>query len=208
MNLPLWPRLSEFVKEITTGRDPSHGHAHMEAVARRSVEIAQQLKIAGNLYPSLIAVAWLHDVGDPKYDPQEALWPKMEQFLRTEGLTPWILTIVRLISYSQEVKDREQWGTEYRNRWKLALSKPGLLIRDIVSDADKLEALGVVGYERCAEYTRSKFPTLPENEIHIKVIAHAREKLLRLRDEFIVTSPGKELAIPLHDELVDCLRSN
>jgi HD superfamily phosphodiesterase len=87
------------------------------------------------------------------------------------------------------------------------LGPDGCKIRDIVSDADKLEAIGVIGIARCKEYTREQYfathhTHIGDEELAKLVIQHAEEKLLRLKSEFIRTAWGKKMAEPLHDEMV------
>ena len=41
----LWTKLSDFVQNVCSDRDPTHGHAHMQSVANNALLIAQQLGI-------------------------------------------------------------------------------------------------------------------------------------------------------------------
>ena len=81
-------------------------------------------------------------------------------------------------------------------------------MRDIVSDADKLEAIGIAGVKRCMEYQIHKYKEdflnqeIPLLLLVKRVVEHAHEKLLRLRDHFIKTKMGKEISLPLHNEMV------
>ncbi len=77
------------------------------------------------------------------------------------------------------------------------------LIRDICSDADKLEAIGNVGLERCIKFTKSFNNSLDDIEIKKLVIDHCNEKLLKLKDQFIRTDPGKMMAVERHQTIVD-----
>jgi len=69
----------------------------------------------------------------------------------------------------------------------------------IVSDADKLEALGI---KRAITYTRHANPTYTEAQIIADVRKHADEKLLRLATEFIRTPTAKRIASQKHAEMV------
>ena len=77
-----WNLLSEFVAEICQGRDDSHGHAHMKAVAETTRFIIQQdfIDESGNLTLDAITAAWLHDVADHKYDHDGTLEQKLDDF--------------------------------------------------------------------------------------------------------------------------------
>jgi hypothetical protein len=62
-----WKLLSDFVRKTCVGRDDSHGHAHMKAVAEISRCIVEQdfndEESAGHrLMVDAITAAWLHDI--------------------------------------------------------------------------------------------------------------------------------------------------
>lgn len=68
-----------------------------------------------------------------------------------------------------------------------------------LTDADRLEAIGKVGLDRCITFALAHGKLVPED-----VIKHCHEKLLRLLPErFIKTEYARILAQPLHDEIVD-----
>jgi len=77
-----------------------------------------------------------------------------------------------------------------------------------VSDADKIEALGEVGLNRCFCFTRASNPTLDENQIKSLVVQHAKDKLIKLKDHFIRTPKGKELASAPHEVIGDFIKNN
>jgi hypothetical protein len=246
MNGALWNEISAYVASVTIDRDDSHGHAHMQEVAWLSMDISRCLHQKGLSCPStkelVMCVAWLHDVSDHKYDPEGKMRQQTIDFLSKHHMdTTLIMNIIDLISYSREVSDRQH--EDYRQRWEKLLGVDGLLIRDIVSDADKITALGASGYERCADYVRSRNtrtpaqlviaekslaeriakkeaenglevedeaveqlpPFLSPEEVYDQVRVHAYEKLVKLSSQFIMTIPGKEMADPLHGELMGCL---
>ena len=89
----------------------------------------------------------------------------------------------------------------------------GSIIRDIVSDADKLDAIGKNGFERLVKhatyrFTRQNGKNPTKEELRIDLNHHAEEKLLRLKDHFIRTETGKLLAINAHNDFVACLKSS
>lgn len=176
--------LIEFVKKHTSQFDESHDYKHAIAVYKNALNIA---KIEFPFYDNEILeyACMLHDVCDHKY----------EHSISKEDLNKYIckklipskaklvIDIINNISFSQEIKNkRQKLNTPYQ---------------DIVSDADKLEALGEVGLNRCIEFTKSRNGRIPED-----VIIHCHEKLLRLKDEFIRTPTGKMMAETLHDYIV------
>ena len=208
----LWCTLSDFVSDVCKGRDESHGHAHMKNVAETSSTIAC---VEYSHHPSFqsimeqtIIVAWLHDVPDHKYDEDGKLKQRVIEFLENEIKVPnaeYILDIIERISYSKEVRSS---GNGNVLDWHEILGEEGVIVRNIVSDADKLEALGIIGLKRCIEYAthvhKKKTGKNITSETLVKnVVDHADEKLLRLKDEFIRTKAGKEMAESLHKEIED-----
>lgn len=204
----LWNTLSKYVKEVCADRDPSHGHEHMQKVAENSIKILNEMNYMENnfILMHVIIVAWLHDVCDHKYG--DHLKSNMQTFLLDNHFDDpeYIFNIIDRISYSKEDKCIKQ-GVSYKSDWMDVLGEDGCIIRDIVSDADKLEAIGKIGIERCIEYTRHKNVDITQHQLNIEVHKHAEEKLLRLKDEFIRTEPGKRMAEPLHRVMVDMLKN-
>jgi uncharacterized protein len=78
-----------------------------------------------------------------------------------------------------------------------------MLIRNIVSDADKIDALGKIGIERCFQYSKATNSDLSDEDYIKNVIKHCDEKLLLLLPKYIKTEIGKMIAKPLHDEIQD-----
>lgn len=75
---------------------------------------------------------------------------------------------------------------------------------DALRDADRLEAIGQIGIDRCIAYSISIGRRIPE-----EVVDHCHEKLLRLYNEkFIVTEEGRKLAEPLHQIILDFVKDN
>lgn len=213
--LKLLNTLSNFVQEVCKDRDESHNHSHMQKVTVNAHQILQNEESCieesgGKIYLFVSIVAMLHDVADPKYDTDGKLKIQVFEFVRNKILfnekdAQLICNIIDHISYSKE-NNAIQSGTPID--FNQVLGNFGAYVRMIVSDADKLEALGKVGLRRCIEYTKHSHKKkygedIPDELLKRKVIEHANEKLLRLKDEFIKTNYGKLLAIPLHDELLE-----
>ena len=204
-----WTMLSDFVYKTCEGRDSSHGHSHMEKVASTSHIIAQNDYATDQDYLSIlmdaITIGWLHDVCDHKYDHDGTLERQLDEFgFANIANFEHIKKAIKLISYSSE-NTAILAGTPID--YEAVLGSHYTIARHIASDADKLEAIGLIGITRCNQYTRHSDPTATDQQIVIAVIAHAREKLLRLKDQFIRTPTGKLLAIPLHHEMINCLNT-
>jgi HD superfamily phosphodiesterase len=211
----LWETLALFVKNICKDRDESHGYDHMEKVAITSIDIfiGEKDKIPLKYHPDIIEkiiiVSWLHDIADYKYDRGNTLKRKMEEFIMlivmNKEKCKQLMKIIDLISYSKE-NNAKKIGMPID--FEDALGKYDAYVRHIVSDADKLEALGKIGFDRCMEYSvhsyMEKYKLKPSKYILNKmVVDHANEKLLKLKDHFIRTETGKLMALPLHNELLD-----
>jgi HD superfamily phosphodiesterase len=186
----------------------------MQSVAHSSYKICRELyeydASTHQLFKKTLCVAWLHDVADHKYDFDGELKKKLSDFLAEHFPEEHKILeeIISRISYSREVKSIEEHG---KVDWEEVLGQEEVLIRNIVSDADKLEALGVIGLKRCLEYTKHAYKGLyksemPKDKLVDRVKRHAEEKLLHLKDAYIRTEPGKKLAQPLHDELVESIK--
>lgn len=190
--------LKKFVKENTVGRDSSHGYKHMKQVFENSQEICARLCddgifIGADVIRWIAIVAWLHDVADHKYDKDGILKERVKEFVYNEvpekSDAESILMCIETISFSREKKE----GMKY---YENLLPDKFIFVRNVVSDADKLEALGTIGMERCEEYTRSTSPiVLSDNEILQRVEEHCHEKLFSLATSYMRTKPGKKMAL-------------
>jgi hypothetical protein len=138
-------------------------------------------------------IALLHDVADHKYvedDPTLAV--ELNNFLSQitsndeyksivqetvfyNLFNPIaIINIIERISFSRQNK----YGT---NNWYSLLGLWGVLIRNIVSDADKLEAIGKDGIDRCRDFTIESFSNqqidYTQEMVRDNIIKHYHEKL-------------------------------
>jgi hypothetical protein len=137
-------------------------------------------------------VAWMHDVADHKYVEEDpTLTEKMDKFLDTftndfynkrivkdtiyENLfTSFkIKYMIECISFS---KQKEKGDAD----WFRVLGYFGIYIRNIVSDADKLEALGTKGIQRCFDYIKEKNNEMTNKIVYLHVEQHYHEKLKHL----------------------------
>ena len=198
----------QFVKEGTKDYDSSHDFSHAQRVANTAMEIinlwADRLeegngnnndtseKIIAPLSNSQIKVviysSYLHDLCDSKYTSPEESKEKVVNFLKKVCNDKEIVDIMDIIfnmSFSKEKKEG----------YPSHLSKGVLTLRDIVSDSDKIDALGKGGMERCIEYSHKIHPDEDDPDFHYKkFIEHCKEKLLLLKDNYIRTEEGKKIA--------------
>ena len=188
--------------ELTKTYDESHNVQHHIDVFRNAMIIVADIDIKNRRMIEMITYsALLHDTIDNKY--KENLEEKREilkKFLDA------VVTIER--QNIQWVIDNISYSKEVRNGYPEHTDPIVQQVRDIVSDADKLEAIGNIGIERCKQYTMAFNSNLTEEELVAEVIKHCNEKLLRLSEHFIRTKKGKELAAPLHQQIVEYCKSN
>lgn len=158
-----------------------------------------------DIHKIILLVAWFHDVNDHKYSTpttRKQMLDALEDIITRFNLNITVdktVNIIERISFSKEMK-----GT---GDWLQLLEEDGMIIRDIVSDADKLYAIGKIGYKRCYEYGYEKMG-YREPELFDHVIRHSNEKLLRLADCYIRTWPAQEIALVEHDIFVEELKLN
>jgi uncharacterized protein len=191
-------RLSEFVAETTKGRDKSHGHEHMSQVADNAIEIMKDMDVSIDQYRWALIVSWLHDVADHKYDRDGSLAKRVFEFLKS--LEPenakYLMDCINMVSFSAETRE----GYKY---YEKVLPPKWVIVRNIASDADKLEALGATGVVRCSTYAQLKSEVkLSAGDVVQYVWEHAKIKLLLLAIKFIHTRPAKLMAIPLHLDMM------
>lgn len=201
--------LKGFVKLVCSDRDASHGYEHAKNVAANAAKICDKLQVSENIRKLVNICAWLHDIADHKYDHADRIYDDhadriygdqrdgflhrvLTQFLRDNypSNVQLILAIIERISFSRQIRE----GTD---DWMRVLGEEGTLVRNIVSDADKLEAINL---QRAIDYTKHRFPSISNKALAEEVINHANEKLLRLKDEFIYYA--KEEAEVLHMRLI------
>jgi len=200
-----WNMLSEFVQTICQGRSDTHGHAHMKAVAETSSYLlfVDFFDNDGSMMLDTITAAWLHDVADHKYDYDGTLEQRLDEF-GTANIPNYteIKQVIKYVSYSTEHKAILA-GTP--------LDFPAILgdyysnIRDIVSDADKLESIGVKGMERSLTYNTDTNPTFTPAQVIAEVRKIYDEKLVKLATQFIRTSTARAIAQKEHKEMEEWL---
>ena len=182
------PRTLAFARSELEARGESHGLAHAKRV--RALALAIYAELGGDDARVVEVAALLHDVCDHKYvdpatDAGRACIERRDRFLAealSEADAAAVLQIVGAVSYSREAKALKK-GEE--PAWA-ALPESIRVLRHCVSDADKIDAIGVRGLERCAAYARERGVRGSLN-VAREVAEHCDEKLLRLRDEYVRT---------------------
>lgn len=199
-----WDLLAGFVRATCADRDESHGYEHMKTVAETSKKLIEKDYTDRRHYHHLlldaITAAWLHDIADHKYDKDGRMEQQMDEFGQKYIYNyAEIKQVIQHVSYSSENK-AIQAGTPLD--YDSILTPYYALVRHIVSDADKLEAIGKIGITRALTYTRETNPTYTDAQVIADVRKHAKEKLLRLATQFIRTPTAHSIAIQRHAEMI------
>ena len=196
--------------DLTVEYDESHGVKHHLDVYQNAILIFSDLNLledksvsSGDYYHMLDIIIYsslLHDTIDHKYPNNlEEKIRKVNEFLNLvdpkAGDIKWIMDN---ISYSKEAK----FG------YPIHPNKYVQLARDIVSDADKLEALGEIGLRRCYEFCQVINPNANKSELTKMVVQHCHDKLLKIKDQYIRTVPGKNFATDRHQIIADFVSNN
>ena len=208
-------KLVNIARYMYKGRDRSHGINHALCVRNNALKISEELKIKDPLTLIKIeAAALYHDVWDHKYiipNSEEHLTKKydLEDKLKNTYFSNHdvqdIMIIIDNISLTKEMAQRNN----------PELLRPNLkhlqFMRDIVSDADKLEMLGQQGIDRVFqfEYYRVNNEKYLNHENFKRVFIEIYNRKIKflIRDNYIITEPGRKLAEPLMKHMEDYVNS-
>lgn len=186
--------LHNFVQETCGNREPSHGIDHFKRVRDKALAINDSLSFQVKK-EDIILVAMLHDVADHKYDHDGSLEKHLRYWLesQTDLDVQIIMDTISSISYSKERKFGMRW-------FESNLGPYWTRVRDIVSDADKLEAIGNIGGLRCLQYAQEHGYNDKNAVKHL--VENILEKLIYIKDKYLVTDLAKQLAESLHEDLL------
>jgi len=216
----------EFDKYVDTARQffaqrPELVWSEHYEISEQSVQSEQSEQSVQSEIPILLRYiriftmicAYLHDVPDSKYDKDGELAKRTGDFLAGIGFDKSTIDLcmgaIDLVSYSKENRAKQNANIfknpyPYRADWSASVGPIFLIVRDIVSDADKITALGRAGVLRAAEYTKalnSQNLSYGMLELKADIVKHYNEKLGRLYSEFLVYGSSKEIGYPLHEEM-------
>lgn len=206
-------RLNKFVYQSTKMFDESHNWQHANKVYENTMKIARAMinkdKEKGKEYDEgiLTYASKLHDVCDHKY-PNSISREALIDFIKSafwDVRSHYVIDIIENISFSKEFSGKchdfsEVMISHKNNNGWTSLQE----YITIVADADRLEAIGNIGITRCEQFIRARGGKVPEN-----VVQHCYDKLLRLYDDhYIKTDYARELALPLHQEIVAYVREH
>lgn len=176
----------ETLAKNTLGNEPVHGYPHVERVLRLAFRIAEKYKNEIDLQILKLSIL-LHDIGrtEEKEERHHAILSAeiAKHILSKYNLSKNIIdkVVEAILSHSFSLK-----------------YKPKSLESKILSDADKLDALGAVGVFRVFMESAYHKRTLEE------ALNHFYEKLLKLKD-MMWTMEAKKIAEERHKFMVEFL---
>lgn len=196
-------KLNSILPTLYYNRDKSHGLNHIQRVLRVSRELLHNLSNTEKIILDqtdltieeckniIEAAALLHDAWDHKYIKKESEIKEKKEFISyylNDVMTPFqmkiVFDIVDNISYSREIKGLKKDLGKYE------------ILRNIVSDADKLEALGSNSIDRMIIYNINEGKIDHYNHI----VKHCKDKLFKLRN-YIHTSYARDVALSYERQL-------
>lgn len=223
----VYPKIRLWTHNILKDRSQHHGYTHSQDVRRLARKLAKTDGILSpRAYPLMDTIAILHDVDDPKCDPDGAYKRRLDWMLcqyTSRTLRSFIIDAKERISLSNETAQRKKyiagihdappyfdWSRHSANTtdWDVVLSPGGTLIRHYVSDADKLLSLGARGHTRIVEYNceklRLSLSTLDSKSLETlcKEIEHVIDWRMKPLGQYIRTPAGKLLTPILLDQLL------
>lgn len=198
--------IADTTMRILSPRPLHHGITHAVRVCALSERIA--LICGGTMkefLPTIRTVALSHDIGDGKFNDDTPRWLCALKQVPLPTLQ-WCIEISKRVSFSRELAcGRDDW---------FPTLGAGVAIRAIVSDADKLDSLGVTGYQRLQEYNREKLddicalahgPAISQKDynamLHTEIwrVITVRQQMLAA---YMQTQYGRDRAPELFRELV------
>jgi HD superfamily phosphodiesterase len=202
----------KLMKKYYKERDISHGWLHVQQVLENAMFICKYENITNERDIKIIVIASLgHDIWDHKYITPALSISIKHMFnidLERNGVLgadrDLIIRIIDNISFSNESALRIS-GKSFD------LEVPEERLRDIVSDADKLESLGETCIKRMIDFeihfNKNQPVDIKRNMTCIK--KHCRERLyILIEEKYIKTNTAIELAQPLMDKMKNIVEND
>lgn len=182
-----------------SNRDKSHGIEHAKAVTSNALWISKNYDIEDEY---VYVTAMLHDLADHKYDVEmDVVYQCLYDIYEDKDICNKICDVIKCISFSTEKKNGKGWYKDYLEKKYPQDYQILIELRNIVSDADKLEAIGRIGIDRCIEYSKKHLKIEKEEEIIKEVKKHCQEKLFKIYEEYLMTPIGKEKGLIKYQEM-------
>ncbi len=161
-------RVEEYVESCSKNNEPGHDFSHIQRVRKIAINIANSLNIDTFLVE---LIALLHDIEDHKLNSNSKVSDFLSKIDLEQELKDSILYILPYLSFSKYPTLPDDFPIEGK----------------VVSDADRLDAIGAVGIARAFSYGASHHRSFKDT------LKHFDEKLLVL-DQYLYFEKSKELA--------------
>lgn len=201
--------IDDFVKEETAHHDESHGFAHANKVRDLTLTILKNTDTSDvrweieKIGKFISAFAMFHDVYDKKYYNQIEInkkITKIKKFIINLGFSDFEATM--MIQMIDDLSMTREMMLQYVGKTTDNFGQFQVL-RDIVSDADKIDSLGFWGYERIYHYNHTKYYEVNKSmdDVYWHMYQIIVNRLYLVKDEYARTEYGKKLAEIYHEEL-------
>ena len=128
---------------------PCHGISHAKIVMYHAFNALEDYELSEEDKLAVLLSALLHDADDGKFFPENHNYENLRIILRDNGKTDtFIEKVVYMVSLVSASKNGDNIPPE-------VVGKEWMLIPRY---ADRLEAIGVIGIERCLTYSLSRMP--------------------------------------------------
>ena len=161
-------KTEEFAKECSKNNEPGHDFNHIQRVRKLAIYLANDCKI-DTFFVEMLAL--LHDVEDKKLSSGKTVKEFLDSVDILDSAKEKLLYILPYLSVSKYPTLPEHFP----------------LIGKIVSDADRLDAIGAIGIARAFSYGGSHHRSFEDT------LKHFDEKLLVL-DQYLYLAKSKEIA--------------
>lgn len=168
-------------------KDDIHGFSHIERVFNLCLELGK--KLSANLLVLKIA-ALLHDIG--------RTYKNIANYNKNHAETSYEMAIEFLKSNNFKISQNDMENILHSIRSHSFSNNvvPQTLEATILSDADKLDALGAIGLYRTIGYTIKNQGGVEQ------VIGHLENKIMKLKDQLYLDM-SKQIAVERHQIVLD-----
>mgnify|MGYP000072389280 CR=1 FL=1 len=201
----VYPRILRKVVPLLSNLPYHHGLQHAKDVRKLAAELARTDGIISQEAYSLMGIISInHDIYDHKTDPlgeNKCHFNRILAETTSSILHKFIIDCIDRVSMSREMKHGS-------GDWHI-LMPGGVLIRNYVSDADKLLSLGTEGYDRILDYNTEKLSLRQRSLLspqQARVLVNEVDHVVQFRmlevPNYIRTPAAKKIATAKLDELL------
>jgi len=211
-------KVEQFVRDELKDHDGSHDYWHIHRVRNNALSLAKQEGITSEEDLTIIEVSCLlHDVRDWKYSTEQkgSFEEVVEDVLKDYAKKNIVIDIVNNIGFKEELKTSSDGASTPEEDASRRIRQD--IKFKIVSDADRLDAIGAIGIGRTFCFggakrnpmhdpnikpniglTREEYQAAHNPGMVNTTINHFHEKLLKLKG-LMKTESGTKMALKRHE---------